>query len=128
MRHNSFKLFLGFFNLYTIFIWGWLVFEFFTKGATRVPTSMTTVYITVLSFYVGDKEIERLRKRYASRNLHGERFVLLWIITLIAVSLSIAFIRDGYHMPGDLPVVTACVLILWLVSEYVKKVKPKNRR
>ncbi len=124
---TSFRVFLTFFNLYTVFIWGWLVFEFFTNGSTRVPTSLTTVYITILSLYVGDKEVERLRKKYSSRNLHGERFVLLWVITLIGVSIAVAFRRNGYHLPGDLPVVTACVLILWLVSEYVKKVKPKRK-
>ena len=88
---------------------------------------MTTVYITILSVYVGDKEIERLRKRYSTRHLHGERFVLLWVITLIIVSITLAFQHDGHRMPSDLPVVTACVLILWLVSEYVKKIHPKQK-
>ncbi len=111
------------FDAYTIFIWGWLILEFFSKGEIRVPTSMTTVYLVILGIYVGDKEFERLRKRYSSRQLHGERFVLLWVITLIAVSSVIAFFRNGYHMPADLPVVTACVLVLWLASEYVKKKK-----
>jgi len=114
------------FDTYTILIWAWLVLEFLSKSELRVPTSLTTVYLVILGIYVGDKEFERLRKRYSSRQLHGERFVLLWVVTLIAVSAVIAFFRNGYHMPGDLPVVTACVLILWLASEYVKKTKPKR--
>lgn len=109
------------FDAYTIFIWGWLLVEFFSGDVVKVPTAMTTVYLVILGIYVGDKEFERLRRRYSSRQLHGERFVLLWVVTLITVSGAVAFKRDGYHMPGDLPVVTACVLILWLASEYVKK-------
>jgi peptidoglycan/LPS O-acetylase OafA/YrhL len=111
------------FDTYTLLIWAWLVLEFFSKSELRVPTSLTTVYLVILGIYVGDKEFERLRKRYSSRQLHGERFVLLWVMTLIAISIVIAFFHNGYHMPGDLPVVTACVLILWLASEYVKKNK-----
>lgn len=120
---NRPKSLIFLFDAYTIFIWGWLVLEFFTKGSLRVPTSLTTVYIVMLGLYVGDKEFERLRKRYSSRHLHGERFVFLWVVTLIAISGAIAFRHNGYRMPGDLPVVTACVLILWLVSEYIKKKK-----
>lgn len=111
------------FDAYTIFIWGWLLVEFFSNDVVKVPTALTTVYLVILGIYVGDKEFERLRRRYSSRQLHGERFVLLWVVTLIAVSGAVAFRHNGYHMPGDLPVVTACVLILWLASEYVKKQK-----
>ena len=115
------------FDTYTLFIWGWMILEFLSKTEFRVPTSLTTVYLVILGIYVGDKEFARLHRRYSSRQLHGERFVLLWIITLIFVSAMLAFYRNGYHMPGDLPVITACVLILWMVSEYVKKVKPKKK-
>lgn len=111
------------FDGYTVFLWAWLVLEFFSKDAFHMPTSLTTVYLVILGIYVGDKEFERLRKRYASRQLHGERFVLLWVVTLIAVSTTMAFYRNGYRIPGDLPVITASVLILWLVSEFVKKRK-----
>jgi hypothetical protein len=109
------------FDAYTIFIWGWLILEFVTKSSLRMPTSLTTVYLVVLGYYVGDKEIHRLRKRYSSRQLHGERFVLLWIVTLIAIASISTFQHNGYHMPGDLPVVTACVLVFWLATEYLKK-------
>jgi hypothetical protein len=125
---NRLRSIIYLFDAYTIFIWGWLILEFITKDSLKVPTSLTTVYIVILGIYVGDKEIDRLRKRFSSRNLHGERFVLLWVVTLITISIAIAFNHTEYRIPGDLPVITACVLLLWLISEYVKRGKQKKRR
>ncbi len=120
---HRFKLFIAGVNAYTLVIWAWLVLEFFTHNQIRLPVSMSTIYLTLVGVYVGDKELARSKKKYRARGLHGELFVLLWLATLIGVSLVVAFggYRNGYRIPADLPVIAGTVLVLWLATQYLKE-------
>lgn len=116
------KTFILLFNLYTLLVWAWLILEFLSKEQFRLPTILPTLYCTLVASYVGDKELQRKRKHFISRRLNGEVFVLLWIISLIIISSIVTFgaNRSGYQIPSDLPIVTGTVLILYLLTEYLK--------
>lgn len=122
MLQKRLKIFVRIFNVFTLVVMFWLFYEFVTKGRTPVPAAMTTLYLTVLAFYVGDKEFQRLKKRYTSRGSRGERFVYLWLFFLIAVSAVVAFGggKLGYRIPVDLPVITGSVLVLYVITQYLK--------
>ncbi len=116
------KAFLQLFNVFTLIIWAWMVLEFFFSKTQHLPASLTALYLTLVGVYVGDKEYQRLRRRFSSRNRRGELFVLLWLITLIGIAAFLGFggNSNGYHMPQDLPIISGTVLVLWLTSEYLK--------
>jgi hypothetical protein len=116
------RTFLLLFNFYTLLVWAWLVLEFITKEQFRLPTLLPTLYCTLVATYVGDKELQRKRKHFTSRGLHGELFVLLWVISLVVISAIVTFGANhaGFHIPPDLPIVTGTVLILYLLTEYLK--------
>jgi hypothetical protein len=127
---NRFKSLIYLFDAYTVLVWVWMLVEFLSRESVHTPAGISTVYVTLVGVYVGDKEIQRQRRRYFSRNQRGELFVLLWVGTLIALSIVIAFrgYRNGYRLPADLPIVTASVLVFWLLSEYLKKKTKKHSR
>ena len=122
------KAFYHLFNAYTFVVWFWLVAEFLWH-TQHVPASLTALYLTLVGVYVGDKEYARLHRRFNSRNRRGELFVLLWLVTLIAIAAIVSFggNRNGYRVPQDLPIIAGTVLILWLTSEYVKGRQRKHR-
>ena len=124
------RTFILLFNFYTLLVWAWLMCEFMTKEQFRLPTILPTLYCTLVATYVGDKELQRKRKRFTSRGLHGELFVLLWVASLIIVSSIVAFgaNRVGYHIPPDLPIVTGTVLILYVLTEYLKHERRDHSR
>lgn len=115
------KMFYTLFNAFTLIVWLWLVVEFLWH-TQQLPASLSALYLTLVGVYVGDKEYLRLRKRFSSRNRRGELFVLLWLVTLIAIAaiLSLGGNHNGYRMPQDLPIISGTVLVLWLTSEYIK--------
>ncbi|RJO59109.1 hypothetical protein C4546_03855 [Candidatus Parcubacteria bacterium] len=123
------KAFIYFLNAYTLIVWGWLILEFFSKSQIRVPTLASTLYLTLVGAYVGDKEILRMQKKYASRGLRGELFVLLWMFTLIILVALVTLWGNGhgYRLPPDLPIISGTVLCFWLISEGVKSRRQKKR-
>jgi carbon starvation protein CstA len=122
------KTFIFLFNFYTLLVWAWLMIEFLTKEQFKLPTLLPTLYCTIVASYVGDKELQRKRKHFTSRRLHGELFVVLWVISLIIITSVVTFGGDsnGYRIPPDLPIVTGTVLILYILTEYLKQESKKN--
>jgi hypothetical protein len=123
------RTFLFLFDTLSIVVWLLVLVEFFTHQEFHVPTALSTLYVTLVATYVGDKEISRLRKHFSSKNLKGELFVLLWLVTLIGLTCVMTFApaTNPYHLPEDLPIITGTVLCLYLITEYVKHVKPSKR-
>jgi len=119
------SVFLLLFDIFTFIVWIWLVIGFFSKGAFDLPEYISTLYLLLLAFYVGDKEIRRHRKKYLSRSRRGEYFVYLWGLTLVCL---VGFYvwggnKLGYHIPRELPTVAGSVLILYILTEYLKEGK-----
>ena len=120
-RKNN--LFLTLFDIYTVVVWIWLVSAFLSKGHFDMPEFVSTLYLLILAFYVGDKELRRHRKKYTSRLRKGEYFVYLWGLTLV---LAVGFYAWGgsslgFRIPRELPTVSGTVLILYFITEYLKK-------
>ncbi len=122
------RAFLLLFDALSLVVWIFVLIEFFSHQTFHVPTALSTIYITLVATYVGDKEMTRLRKRFSSRNMKGELFVLLWLVTLIGLTCFTAFARTEYHLPEDLPIITGTVLCLYLITEYVKHARPEKQR
>lgn len=122
------RAFLLIFDALSLVVWIFVLIEFFSHQTFHAPTALSTIYVTLVATYVGDKEIARLRKRFSTRNMKGELFVLLWLVTLIVLASITAFAHQEYQLPEDLPIITGTVLCLYLVTEYVKHVRPKKRR
>lgn len=116
------RYFLIGFDLFTIILWGWILLEFLSKGRLPVWDTLAELYLLVLAYYVGDKEIRRWQKRYRSRQRRGERFVILWAGTAFALLIfEVAGSgRHGYHLPQSLPLLTGGVLAIYLITEYLK--------
>lgn len=116
------RQFLLFYNIGTIFLMGWFAFAFLTKGATTVSETIVNLYLVVLGFYVGDKEIERWRKQYHSHGRRGEYFVFGWAIVGAAMLLIEIFggAEHGYKIPKYFAFVVGTVLIVYFITAYLK--------
>lgn len=119
-KHN---LFLISFDVLTFIVWAWLVAEFLTKERVSIPTWFSSAYLLILVFYVTDKEIRRWRKQYSSRYRKGEYFVFLWGLTLAAIVAFSVWVGNhiGYKIPPELPTIAGAVLILYIITEYLKE-------
>lgn len=80
------------------------------------------LYLITLGYYVGDKEIDRWRHRYHSRNHKGEYFVLGWAVTggLMLLIEIFGGAEHGYHVPNHVAFVVGSVLVIYFITEYLK--------
>jgi len=83
---------------------------------------MTSLYLIILTYYASDKEIRRWRKKII-RHRHGEIFVYLWLLTLIFIVFFyiISGKEKGYQIPSDLPTIAGSVLIIYIITDYLKE-------
>jgi hypothetical protein len=116
------RYFILAFNLFTVFYLGMICVEFLTKGEWTAPGALADLYLLILVYVAGDKEIRRWRKKYVARNRHGEIFVISWsflTVAILAVEL-LGGAKAGYRMPHDLPLVEGGVLAIYIITEYLK--------
>lgn len=116
------RIFSTLFNVYTIFVWGWVVIEFLSRGATETPSALVNVYLIVLAYYVGDKEIARWHHRHQRVRRRGELFVLGWAATAV-LTLLIEILggeEHGYQVPRQLPLIAGSVVTIYVITEYLK--------
>lgn len=122
MPQNRQRYFIHLFNFFTIGLWAWFFFEFITKGGADVPRSLGDIYLLVLGYYAGDKEIHRWRHRHRSVPRRGEYFVVGWAVTLLLM-LIIEILdsgEHGYRVPDNMAFVVGGVLVIFFVTEYLK--------
>lgn len=122
MDRKKLNVFLLLFDGLTLIVWGWIMLDFLTQARFEVPLYISTVYLLILAYYVGDKEIRRHRRTYFSRTRKGEYFVYLWGLTIIGIAAYYVWggNRAGYHIPQELPSIAGSVLILYILTEYLK--------
>lgn len=110
------------FNVASILLYGWFLLEFLSKGDFRVPTILSDLYVVVLGFYAGDKEIHRWHHQHQSAYRRGEFFVLGWVATLVLALLIeiIGGAEHGYVVPAKLGFVAGSVVIIFFITEYLK--------
>lgn len=122
MLNSPEKKFIVIFNLSTIVLLGWFVVQFFSKGRFPVPAALGDIYLLILSFYAGDKEFHRWRRKHFARRRHGEYFVVAWaavLVLMLAVEL-LGGVKHDYHIPSDVPFVVGGVLVIFFITEYLK--------
>lgn len=114
--------FLLLFDVLTFIVWGWIILDFVTKTQLQVPLFVSTLYLLILAFYVGDKELRRWRHKYHSHSRRGEYFVYLWGLTIIGIAAYYVWggNQAGYHIPQELPSIAGSVLVLYILTEYLK--------
>ena len=129
-KFKKLNLFLTLFDVFTFIIWGWLLMEFLTKGEINLPTWISTFYLLILVYYVSDKEIRRWRKKYFSKYRRGEYFVYLWGLTLVIIVGYCVWggNRLDYSVPHELPTIAGSVLILYIITEYLKEEFRKKKK
>jgi len=123
------SIFLLLFDAYTLVVWLLLLAEFFTRNKVFLPTILTSIYIIILTFYASDKEIRRWRHRL-KRARRGEVFVLLWVLTLIAIVTFYLYYgeKSGYAIPGDLLTITGSVMVIYIITDILKEEFQKKKR
>jgi peptidoglycan/LPS O-acetylase OafA/YrhL len=123
MKHvRKVNIFLLLFDILTFVVWGWIMLDFLTRTQLKVPVFVSTLYLLILAFYVGDKELRRWRRKYHSHARRGEYFVYLWGLTIIAIAAFYVWggNQAGYRIPQELPSIAGSVLILYILTEYLK--------
>lgn len=124
------RIFIIGFNVYTALLWAWYVVTFLTKGALEMPRPFVDLYLIVLTFYAGDKEIRRWRRQHFSSTKIGELVVGGWITTFVivaAVELAGGASR-GYRIPEGLELIVGVVVAIFVITEYLKTEFRKKRR
>lgn len=121
--------FLIAFDGLTLVIWAWLMLEFITRGWTHVPLWASTIYLVLLTFYATDKEVRRWRRHYRGQR-HGELFVGLWVVTFVVLFLllQVAGIDSGYSIPPELATVSGSVVVIYVVTDFLKDEFHRRRR
>lgn len=114
--------FILLFNVFTIFLWGWFVLEFFSRRAVVASATIGNLYLLILGYYAAEKEIRRWQHRLRSVKHRGEFFVLGWTLTGLTMLVVEVFggAEHGYRVPQQLPLVVGSVLVVFLVSAYLK--------
>lgn len=116
------QLFVTAFNIFTVILLAWFIGEFVTKGALAVPNTLAEIFLLVLVFYAGDKELHRWHHRHASSTRRGEMFVLGWVGIAIIMLLIESFGGEklGFRVPRDIPLVVWSVIVIFIITEYLK--------
>jgi len=116
------RYFILAFNIFTVLYLGMILVEFLMKGEWVAPNALADLYLLILVYVAGDKEIRRWRKKYIARSRHGEIFVLAWSVLTAAILVVevLGGTKAGYRMPHDLPLVVGGVLAIYIITEYLK--------
>jgi len=106
MKEKRQQYFLIIFDVFTTVLFVSMFAEFFSKGMIVVPPAVAGIYLVVLAYYAGDKEIRRWRKRRKPSKRKGELFVFAWM----GVTLLLFLIErlDG------------AVTVIFVITEYLK--------
>lgn len=117
------RLFVQSFGAFTIVLWAWFVIEFVTRGAAHVPGALAELYLLILVFYAGDKELHRWHHRHAPSRRRGEAFVYGWVVTGLAMLLieRIGGARWNYVVPQDVGLVVWSVVVIYVITEFLKR-------
>ncbi len=118
------------FNVFTVIIWGWIVLEFLSRGQYRLSSTFSNLYLILLGYYAAEKEILRWQHRYTVLQRRGELFVYGWAVTAVTMFLveTLGGIDHGYRVPGQLSLIVGAVLVIFVVTAFLKAEQQKPHR
>jgi len=130
---NDFNFWRYLINFWSFFFFITIILDFYTSnGLENILNIIATVYISVLTIYVSDKEFERWYDKHTSKH-PGEIFVVIWS-ALVTSLLVLGFIFDkSYQIPGSVIssyIAVLTVLVVTLKSKQLYKIRrsrSKNR-
>lgn len=116
------QTFVIMYNLATIFLWAAFLYVFFSRGEQMVPWTVVELYLLLLTYYAGDKEIRRWHHSHNSRRVRGEVIVVGWAVTILLMFGAEIFggAEHGYIVPQHLPLTVGGVVLIYLVTQYLK--------
>lgn len=122
MKEKRQRYFLDVFDAFTVVLFVWVFVDFFSKGRFAVPSAVAGVYLVVLAYYAGDKEIRRWRKKHRSTKRRGELFVYAWIVAglLLFLAERLGTASSGFFVPRQLPYIVGSVSAIFVITEYLK--------
>ncbi len=120
------QLFVNLFNAFTIVLLAWFFGEFVTKGSLAVPNALAEIYLLILVFYAGDKELHRWHHKMKGTPRHGELLVYAWAV-LGVVTYATERISGGFRVPRDLALVVWSVIIIYVITEFLKSEFHRHR-
>lgn len=129
MSKSRQQAFVTTFNIFTIVLWAWFVVEFVTKGSFAVLNILAEIYLLILVFYAGDKELHRWHHRLSRRQRRGELLVYAWTVLGMATYAieQVGGGRAGLAVPHDLPLVVWSVIIIYIITEFLKSEFHRHR-
>lgn len=129
MRLTRQRIFITAFNVATLLLMAAYVVEFVTKSRIVVPDAVAEVFLLVLVFYAGDKELHRWHHKDSGPNRRGELFVLIWVVLGVTMYIleSMGGGTLGFTVPHDLGMVIWSVIIIFVITEYLKSEFHRSR-
>jgi len=114
-------------------IWGTLYLVlitldfFFANKYEYVLGSFGTLYIAVLSIFVGSKEFDRWHDAHPGKR-HGEFFVIIFSIVLIIFFISSLFLGSEYKVGTDVIATYIAILSVYVLSQKSKELYGEHRK
>ncbi len=91
-----------------------LIFYDFIYGplVNSILSTVSTIYISVLAIYVGNKEFERWYDKHEGKH-PGEVFVFLWTFIIFLLIVSSFLFKKSYNLPD--PVISSYIAVLTIL-------------
>ena len=98
-------------------------FGIFDVGASL--SSISVIYISILSIFAGVKEISRWRNKDFASRYHGEIFIIAWTILIVIFLVLAAMFPDKYNMAGQFTATYLSVIGIFAISRKSKNLRLK---
>lgn len=124
------RAFVILFNIATIVLWGAFVYAFLSRNAIEISWTVVDLYLIVLTYYAGEKEILRWRNKYRSVRRRGEYFVVGWVVTMFVMIMVevMGGSEHGFTVPPHMGLATGGAFLIYLITTYLKtEYKRKSR-
>jgi|SRR3989344_3688239 len=117
------KLLTNFWSIITLFVFIVTFFRILDLSASL--SHLSIIYISLLSLFVGVKEVSRWKdKKFSSRH-HGELFVIIWTILMLMFVLLKALRPSEYILTNEFTATYLSIAAIFFISHRSKNLKLK---
>lgn len=112
-------------------LWAILTIIFFSAtffklfDLTASLANISIIYVSLLSLFVGIKEVSRWRDHQFSSHYHGEIFIWLWTILMIVFITLQAIRPEKYIFNNDFIATYISIVAIFAISRKSKNLKLK---